>query len=516
MNYFAYSGLIIGIGAGICGFLVWLNNPSNPKNRSFVPYCLSILVWGLFHFLWQMAKEPDPARRLIQIGMMGAIWIPVFHYRCFSVLFDRRSQNKRWIHFGTVAAFALTASNLTPLFIQRVEARFNFPYWPVPGPAFHFYLPYYLVYIVLTLNIVRTARPEGPPTMKKDLGVILAAVFTAYACGLVNVLPWYNLPVLPYFNLAVPIAFLIHTIYFIKLGFFDVNPAYKRLTLVFLIYLFLLTLTLTALVPISDFLLSLELSPLLVTVVMGLLIGALISSGPFVYSQIIRKSFWIREKFSIGLTHELKSPLGNIKSLTELAKDSLRDGLPSDRIEDYIEMIDRNAERLDQFASDLLDTARVQSGHYDLSKTEFDVAKLVGKTVDDLKPLAAGKGIRFEVALKNGFRLRGDAVKLQQVFSNLISNAIKFSNGGTIRILQNGDGAGAARFIIKDEGSGIAADQLPHVFTKFYQGKNVNKGSGLGLSIAKAWVEAHGGKIWGESDGEGKGATVTFTLLAGG
>ena len=121
------------------------------------------------------------------------------------------------------------------------------------------------------------------------------------------------------------------------------------------------------------------------------------------------------------------------------------------------------------------------------------------------------KGIKLRSSLPSQSLIYGDHEKLSQVLSNVLSNAIKFSDGGTIEIRMESSGRDWT-ISIHDEGRGIPAAHLEQIFERFFQGRHAAKGSGIGLTIAKAWVEAHGGKIWAESEGEGKGATVTFTL----
>ncbi len=107
-----------------------------------------------------------------------------------------------------------------------------------------------------------------------------------------------------------------------------------------------------------------------------------------------------------------------------------------------------------------------------------------------------------------------DQEKIRQVISNLLSNAIKFSEHGAIKIhLKSTSRDYIVSFV--DEGCGIPPGDIERIFDRFHQGCHAQQGSGIGLTIAKAWVEAHGGKIWAESDGEGKGTTVTFTLPVG-
>jgi len=102
---------------------------------------------------------------------------------------------------------------------------------------------------------------------------------------------------------------------------------------------------------------------------------------------------------------------------------------------------------------------------------------------------------------------------VRQALSNLISNALKFTEQGEVRVAVSSERDGV-HVTVEDQGVGIEAKDLPHLFERFYQAKNTRKGTGIGLTIAKLWVEAHGGRIWAESAGPGRGSRFVFTLPA--
>src|SRR5262249_22991158 len=149
-----------------------------------------------------------------------------------------------------------------------------------------------------------------------------------------------------------------------------------------------------------------------------------------------------------------------------------------------------------------------------LERRDTDFTRLIQSCVDDAKGEATLRGLTLEIALpKESIAASVDPDRVRLVLSNIIGNALKFTTAGTIfvRSFRSGDRCGVE---VKDSGAGIPRDELPFFFDRLYQGRigRGRKGSGLGLAIAKAWVEAHGGKIWAESEGVGKGATITFTV----
>jgi signal transduction histidine kinase len=131
--------------------------------------------------------------------------------------------------------------------------------------------------------------------------------------------------------------------------------------------------------------------------------------------------------------------------------------------------------------------------------------------IDQYQQSAEQKNIQIHFDCPHPISVTADEPKIRQVVSNVLSNAVKFSDGGTVRVSLT-HGKGEVLCQVTDSGRGIAKKILPRVFDRFFQGQEGTKGTGIGLTIAKAWVDAHGGQIWAESEGEGKGTTVTFTL----
>lgn len=178
---------------------------------------------------------------------------------------------------------------------------------------------------------------------------------------------------------------------------------------------------------------------------------------------------------------------------------------------DYVPMIDKNTLRLEGYVKDLLHIAKGQDGVASIQRSETDLIRLVQQTVETHTPAATSKGLDIVIVAAEQAPISADTEKIEQALSNLLSNAVKFSESGVITVSVR-DQSHNCVVSVRDEGCGIPAADLERIFDRFFQGKTNTKGSGLGLTIAKAWVEAHGGKIWAESDGMGKGATVTFTI----
>jgi signal transduction histidine kinase len=228
-----------------------------------------------------------------------------------------------------------------------------------------------------------------------------------------------------------------------------------------------------------------------------------------------REALRAREDLLAIVSHDLRNPLGVVLASTALL---LKANLPpdkQDRARRQVEAIQRAGNRMNRLIRDLLDFASIQAGRLSVSKNPQDVAAMVAEVLEVMEPLAAPKSQRLVADVAAGLEIRCDHDRVIQLFSNLIGNAIKFTpDGGEITVRAAPDRE-VVRFQVVDTGPGIPADELPHVFDRYYQAQRRNRdGIGLGLSIARGIVEAHGGRIWADSE-EGQGSTFFFTLPAG-
>jgi histidine kinase len=222
----------------------------------------------------------------------------------------------------------------------------------------------------------------------------------------------------------------------------------------------------------------------------------------------------LRRQLIADVTHELRTPLTTIKGSME----GLIDGvLPRDE-ETYLQVY-READRLQRLVNDLQELSRVEAGAYELHRKLIAADQLIMTVVERLQRQYEDKGVQLTTEVPAGLPLvKVDEDRIGQVLLNLVGNALQHTpTGGRVEISATVAGP-EIRFAIADSGEGVAAEHLPHIFTRFYRvDKSRSRaagGSGIGLTIARHLVEAHGGRIWVESRGLGQGATFTFTIPA--
>jgi signal transduction histidine kinase/ActR/RegA family two-component response regulator len=221
-----------------------------------------------------------------------------------------------------------------------------------------------------------------------------------------------------------------------------------------------------------------------------------------------------RDEFLAVVSHELRTPLSAIFGWVRLLQSGKLDAAMSKRAVDTIE---RNVQAQSVLIEDLLDVSRIVSGKLRLSPKSIQLAPVVDMAMDAVRPAAQAKDIELTDALDGDAGLvLADPDRVQQIVWNLVSNAVKFTpKGGRVQVTLRRESS-RVRIEVSDTGAGIAAEQLPYLFERFWQAPGQDhrsrKGLGLGLSICKNLVEQHGGTIRAHSEGLGMGAVLTVEL----
>jgi signal transduction histidine kinase len=221
-----------------------------------------------------------------------------------------------------------------------------------------------------------------------------------------------------------------------------------------------------------------------------------------------------KDQFLSMLSHELRTPLNAVYGWATMLEQGSLDAEQSRRA---LQIILRNVNAQVRLVDDLLDLSRIGSGKLRLNVRPVDLRVVIEEALEAVRPAAEAKSIRLQPMLASpGGPVSGDPDRLQQVVWNLLSNAVKFTpKGGRVQIqLQRVDSH--VEILVSDTGEGIAPDLLPHIFDRFRQGDSSSSrthgGLGLGLTLVRSVVELHGGRVFAESPGEGRGATFIVRL----
>jgi len=227
----------------------------------------------------------------------------------------------------------------------------------------------------------------------------------------------------------------------------------------------------------------------------------------------LRQNDKLQREFINMAAHELRTPIQPILGLTDVLLDKSLDPHQSQ----LLEVIMRNARRLQRLSGDILDVSKIESSSLKLSKTPMELNEVIQTVINDFEngnKLERNKNVKIFFNPKDSIIVYVDKDRILQVLSNLLNNALKFTKHGTVMININLDDDNennkAVKVTIQDTGVGITQELMPNLFSKFVTSSY--NGTGLGLFISKGIIEAHGGRIWAENNSNGVGASFSFSL----
>jgi signal transduction histidine kinase len=213
-------------------------------------------------------------------------------------------------------------------------------------------------------------------------------------------------------------------------------------------------------------------------------------------------------------SHQMKTPLGIIRGYTALLRDGSY-GDMDDRAKEVVGKIELAAEDLVNLVDNVIDLRKVEEGRVEYQMENIDFVKVARQAAAELGHMATSKNLNLSFeGPEREIIIYGDAQKLRHVIQNLVDNAVKYTEKGFVRVgVEEKDGN--VVLSVADSGIGIPPDVKPFLFEEFIRDERVKReirGSGLGLHVAKLFVEAHQGKVWAESEGEGKGSTFYVSI----
>jgi signal transduction histidine kinase len=229
-------------------------------------------------------------------------------------------------------------------------------------------------------------------------------------------------------------------------------------------------------------------------------------------AEVLSETETMRQQLIADVSHELKTPLASIKGYME----GLQDGVIPPTPETF-QLIHREADRLQRLVYDLQELSRAEAKAFQLDLCPHDPSEALQTVIARLQPQYTDKNVTLTCTCPDGLpAIRADEDRLEQVLTNLLGNALQYTpTGGNVSVAVK-QAEGVMQFSIHDTGIGLSADELPHIFQRFYRvdksRSRSSGGSGIGLTIAYHIVESHGGRLWAESSGPNQGSTFYFTL----
>ena len=225
-----------------------------------------------------------------------------------------------------------------------------------------------------------------------------------------------------------------------------------------------------------------------------------------------READRLKSEFVSIASHEFRTPLASLVGFTELL---LSDETSEEERKEWVETMHSDATRLSHIVEELLDVSKIEDGGLEVQPEPVDLVAVIQGVLASFEPHATRHAIEVECAAEVP-PAWADGGKVEQVLTNLVSNAIKYSPAGGTVTLSAAAAAGAVRLRVADEGLGLPPEEIPHLFGRFHRIQDSARegivGTGLGLYICKQLVELQGGKIWAESPGAGQGSVFTVEL----
>ena len=540
--------LTVGIAVaatGILGFTVFFSDRKSITNRSFLDFSLVTMFWGIVNYLNYNVEGYNLTLWAIRSVLFFAVFQAFYFFSLMYVFPKADFKFPRWYKTALVPVVIITAFfSLTPFVFSGIEkASLGTISQPIVEPGIIVFAVVALGLVLFgILSIIEKAKLATGfqrkqfnyllygigimfaliicfnflfPTVIKDSRFIsLSALFTFPFI----LFTFYAIYKHKLFNLkvaAIAVAAFILTIYsFLNIVYAETSP--QKVT----------NITYLALVIIGSIFL---IKSVLKEISQRERIEAQEKELEKVNIQLSAANARLREldkqksEFVSFASHQLRSPLTAIKGYASLILEGDYGAVSAD-LKKAAQIIFDSTNTLATVVSDYLNLTRIELGQMSYNMKEFDLKKLVEEVAAELRPNLEAAALDFNLTIKDGddYTVNADHEKIKQVFANLIDNSAKYAPRGKINVelgRHSGSGGSTFLFSVKDSGIGISKGALPKLFGKFTRAKNANevniRGTGLGLFIAKEIVMAHKGKIWVESEGEGKGSQFYVELPAG-
>ena len=529
VEIFALSGIINALTAISFGFLVAGKNIRERSNQIFLLMTLSLTVWGVAYWYWLSSTEKESALLGAQFLALGSIFIPVFFYHWVIVLFQKKEPVQRFILIAAYS-FAIFAGIFTfsDFVIVDIGPRSIFPFWPTPGIFYTLYIVGIYTFLVLLASLILLQEYfdfSKKSNRRGQIIFILLGVILGFGGGITNFPLWYGVEILPYGT------FLVATFPFL-LGYSALrHRLFSLKTIATEILVFFISVVLLIQVALSNSFLEQVLRTLFLFVVGGfgiLLVRSVyreveqrqqiekLATDLRVANEKLKELDKLKSQFLSIASHDLRAPLTAIRNFMALLIDGTYGKLPPAAEEGAQHVFDR-ATAMASSVDDYLNVSRIEQGRMTYDFEPGDLKEVVLDAVGTFKLNINEKGLKLIVTIPDGesFPVSLDKVKIQEVFNNLLDNAIKYTPEGSITIKLQKDKATVC-YIQEDTGIGMDEKTQKNLFGLFTPGedsKKINpKSTGVGLYITKAHVEGHKGKIKAESDGKGAGSRFIVEL----
>jgi signal transduction histidine kinase len=519
ISFFAFSGLFNFISSLFLGIFTYLKGRKQYPANPFVLYFLSVAFWSFGYFFWQISTNSNSALFWSRVLMVGAIFIPIFYFHFIINFLNLVEKYKKALYGGYVLSFLFLISDFTPFFVKTVEPALFFPFWPKPGILYGPFLMMFFGFVCFSWYLlIKSLRKIKETVKKQQIKYFLLGTGIGFAGGSTNYLLWYGIPVPPYGNISVIFGVLLVTFALLKYHLFEIRVILTEILVgvmgvILLVLPFLMESAQMRILTAGIFLLFLIFGYLLIRATHQEIRRREEIEKLYEELKVLDKA---KSEFISMASHQLRTPLSAIKGYISMILEGSY-GPISEKVKEKMKNVFQSNERLINIVNNLLNISKIELGKMEVEKEEVQIEDLIQSCSEELKIEAEKKGLKlyFQKSKKALPKISIDSLKMRQVILNLIDNAIRYTQSGEIEIKAEKKNS-KILISVRDTGEGLTKEEKKRIFEGFTRGgagfTYWIEGAGLGLYVAKKYVELHRGKIWAESKGKGRGSTFYIEL----
>lgn len=512
LTLFAVSGVCIFSSALIMA-LVLLVRGRSWEQFLWGIFCLLVVFWGIGAYGVGTSTSATDSLFWWRVGYLGVIFIPAL-FTHFVYVFLHRPQRVLICTLYGIALFHFLANVFTEVFIGGVHQMFGSLYYLSPSLLYNSYMLLWVLLIPYTHVLLYREFRRATEERKRQLEYFFLGSFVGFLGGSTSFFAVYGLDIYPYGNFAVALYPIVMGYAVLKYRLWDFRVFVTQACIIAL-WVFLLVQSILA--PLGSTEQFLDIALLALTVLVGYLLVRSVNREIQLREEIEHLSTE-KSEFMTFASHEIRNPITAMRGYASLITDGTT-GQISSETKDAAEKILVTGNEVLSLIGQFLNKSKMELGQISYSMDPFDIGAAVAAVADGYAPHAHQKGLEMRKELPaTALMVKADQGKVKEVVGNIIDNSLKYTRTGgiTVSVQQTG---GKVRVTIADTGVGIPADTLPQLFKKFSRAdaqKANLLGTGVGLYLAKTFIEGMGGKIWAESDGKDKGSRfiIEFPQMA--
>lgn len=525
MNYTFILPVIVIFTTIILGGIVLVDDHGDIRNKTMFALIVLSASWITGSFLADNSTQYISALFWTRVAIIPpAFVLPLFLY--FSTIFPAPIKKGNWKSITLIFSPAIfylflfaTRFNVETVSIQNWGVSYT------PGVLYKLFIPYFVIFFSITLFNLMKSYKIGDRISRAQIIFVLLGMMSAFVIGLITnvVFPLLGESKVAVFGPSIAILSLVSfsTYAILKHHLFNIKVIAAEL-LTIAIWIFLLIQILVSATPQAK-------------LVNGVLLLFIVFFGVLLMRSVInevsqrerlqaltaqleeaneklKKLDKLKTEFLGLASHQVRSPLSVIKGSASMLLDGSYGILNNDQQRNQIEQIFKSSNNLSKLIEDLLNVTKIEQGGMKYEMQQIDLKQILQEIVQELTPLAKKKNLKLLfVELDIGSHIaQADSLKIRQAFLNVIDNAIKYTQTGTIQVSVGRAESGKVKVSISDTGTEMSKSDISVLFEKFSRRDNLmsnSGGSGLGLYLAKKIINDHNGRIWAESPGIGKGSS---------